>query len=316
MNPSPINIQKKLQWYSIFGIIKIEQQILRLPGKGPRIHPFRDFAKVTHRGCSSILSRRISDFSVERSFSQTEKALQEHYRIEVPRYSIDKVTDQVCRKAKAHNSSKPGTVSAAPVLISQVDGSMLPIIDTEPPKDASNQDRRKHRKCHWKEIRVSTVSNPDLADTYYGVALGAPFVIGLMMLECCQFKGMTPETHVHAVSDGASWIADQYKLHFGTQCNFLLDLFHACDYLSAAAQSPKMTEGERKHWIEQAKELLKKRRRKRSDQSPEKSQRKLARRRRKSGQYRNQVSSETGRKRAAKLCPSHCRGTPDWIRRS
>jgi hypothetical protein len=205
-----------------------------------------------------MLSRRIVDFSVERSFAQTEQALREHYRIDVPRYTIDKVTAQVCREAKAHNSNKPETVTAAEVLVSEVDGSMLPIINTEPPKGATNQDRRKHRKCHWKEIRVSTVSNPKLADTYYGVALGEPLVIGFMMLECCQFRGMTPETHVHAVSDGARWIADQYELHFGTQCKFLLDIFHACDYLAAAAQSTRMSADERKLWLGQCKESLKK----------------------------------------------------------
>ena len=205
-----------------------------------------------------MLRRRIVDFSAERSFAQTAQGLLEHYRIEVPRYCIDKVTTQVCREAKAHNSSKPQTITAAKVLISEVDGSMLPIINTDPPKGAKNKDRRKHRKCHWKEFRVSTVSNPDLADTYYGVALGEPFTVGCMMLECCQFKGMNSATRIHAVSDGAPWIADQYEIQFGTQCRFLLDFFHACDYLVAATQSTTMTQEERKVWLEKCKEALKK----------------------------------------------------------
>jgi hypothetical protein len=184
------------------------------------VHPFRDFAKVSPGGCSRILSRRIVDFSAERSFAQTAQALLEHYRIEVPRYCIDKVTAQVCREAKAHNSSKPQTITSAKVLISEVDGSMLPIINTDPPKGAQNKDRRKHRKCHWIELRVSTVSNSDLADTYYGVALGGPFTVGCMMLECCQFKGMNSATHMHAVSDGAPWIADHTSFTLGPDVDF------------------------------------------------------------------------------------------------
>ena len=82
-----------------------------------------------------MLRRRITDFSAERSFAQTQQALREHYRIEVPRYSIDKVTSQVCREAKAHNTIKPDSVRAAEVLISEVDGSMLPIVSTEPQSD-------------------------------------------------------------------------------------------------------------------------------------------------------------------------------------
>jgi hypothetical protein len=165
MIPPSTSTLKKLHWYTTFGSIIFEQQVLRKSGKGARVHPFRDLAKVTHRGCSRILSRRIVDFSAERSFAQTGQALWEHYHIEVPRYRIEKITGQVCREAKAHNSNKPGNLTAAEVLISQVDGSMLPIINTDPPEGAANQDRRKHRKCHWKELRVSTVSNPDLADS-------------------------------------------------------------------------------------------------------------------------------------------------------
>jgi hypothetical protein len=97
-----------------------------------------------------MLSRRIVDFSVERSFAQTGQALREHYRIDVPRYTIGKVTAQVCREAKAHNSNKPATVTAAEVLVSEVDGSMLPVINTEPPN---------HRKAR----RIRTAENIESA---------------------------------------------------------------------------------------------------------------------------------------------------------
>ena len=99
----------------------------------------------------------------------------------------------MCREAKAHNSNKPESVVDAEVLISETDGSMLPIISTEIPEGASETDRRKHRQCHWKEIRVTTERNPTLDESYYGVALGEPFMVGCMMHECCQFKGMPPK---------------------------------------------------------------------------------------------------------------------------
>ena len=134
---------------------------------------------------------------------------------------------------------------------------MLPIVSTEPQADEESKDRRKHRSCYWKELRVSIVNDPKQANTYYGVALGEPLVIGCMMYECCRFKGMTSQTQIHAVSDGATWIADQYELHFGTQCHFLLDFYHACDYLAAAAQATTMTPNERKLWLSQCKEELK-----------------------------------------------------------
>jgi hypothetical protein len=39
------------------------------------------------------------------------------------------------------------------------------------------------------------------------------------------------------VGDGAPWIAHQIKERFGGQSTYLVDFFHVCDYLSAAAQA-------------------------------------------------------------------------------
>ena len=205
--------------------------MLRHAPNGPCVHPFRDFAKVSHRGCSLNLTRRIVDFSAERSFLKTSEALKEHYNIEVSVHAIDRATDRVCRQAKEFNSISPKGIEAAPTLISEVDGSMIPIVETEA---GTGGDKRKTRKCFWKEIRVSTARRPDETSCYYCVGVGEPLTIGCMMYQCCQFKGLNEDTHIHAVSDGARWIADQYELHFGQQHTFVRDFYHACDYLSEA----------------------------------------------------------------------------------
>ena len=179
------------------------------------------------------LTRRIVDFSAERSFQKTSAALKEHYNIEVSIHAIDRATDRVCRQAKEFNSTSPKGIEAASTLISEVDGSMLPIVETD---GGQSRDTRKTRKCFWKEIRVSTARRPDETTCYYGVGIGEPLAIGCMMYQCCQFKGLTNNTHIHAVSDGARWISDQYELHFGEQHTFVLDFYHACDYLSEAGE--------------------------------------------------------------------------------
>jgi hypothetical protein len=38
---------------------------------------------------------------------------------------------------------------------------------------------------------------------------------------------------VHAVGDGAPWLAAQARERFGANSRYLLDLYHACDYLAA-----------------------------------------------------------------------------------
>lgn len=241
-------------------MIGITALIMREGRRGPLRHPFRDFAKVTHRNPSLCLQRRIVDFSAERSYEATAQALREHYRIEVPRYAIDQATGQIARQAKHFNSQAPKTIKPADTLISEVDGSMLPIVGfrEEAPgeRECKPRDRRKLRACHWKEMRVSTVRVPGSVETWYGVALGEPVTVGCMMSEICRFKGMRETTHIHAVGDGAPWIAEQYDRQFGTRCKFHLDLYHVCDYLAAAANSTPMQPEERKSWLEACKQSL------------------------------------------------------------
>ncbi|MEO7097867.1 MAG: hypothetical protein ABI162_00790 [Luteolibacter sp.] len=202
----------------------------------------------------------MSIFAAERGFQNTASALRDHYRIEVPVYTIDKATGDIARQAKHFNSEAPGNIKPAATLISEVDGSMLPIVGfrDENPVDPSTTrtDRRKLRHCHWKEIRVSTVRVPGSVDTWYGVALGEPMAVGCMMSDCCKFKGMHPATHIHAVADGAGWIAEQYDRQFGTRCKIHVDFPHVCDYLAAAANATPMDAGERKRWLETQKQSL------------------------------------------------------------
>jgi hypothetical protein len=248
-------------------VISVVEQVLREGRRGPLCRAFRDFAGIFNRGASRALQRRIVDFAAERSFHNTATALREHYNIEVPVYTIDKTTAGIARQAKHFNSQAPGDIKPAATLISEVDGSMLPVVsfrdeaarcsESGSTNPAGNRiDRRKLRQCHWKELRVSTVSVPGGVETWYGVALGEPMSVGCMMWECCSFKGMNEDTHIHAVADGADWIANQYEMQFGTRCTFLVDFYHVCEYLAEAVNSTSMGLEERNRWLETQKQAL------------------------------------------------------------
>lgn len=233
---------------------------MRAGRRGATLRPFRDFAGITNHGASRVLVRRIVDFAAERSFQATAAALREHYRIEVPLHTIDKATAEISRQAKHFNSLAPAGVKPAALLISETDGSMLPIVgfrdDSSASADGAKTDRRKLRHCHWKEIRVSTARVPGSTEAWYGVAFGEPLAVGLMMADCCRFKGMHGGTRIHAVADGAPWIAGEYDRQFGTRCKFHLDFYHACEHLAAAANSTPMEAAERKRWLGARKESL------------------------------------------------------------
>lgn len=236
---------------------------MRLGKRGAVISPFCQLAKVTNRCASRPLQRRIVDFAAERSYQQTALALKEHYRINIPIYTIDTTTTRVAREATQHNASKPSGVKPAVTLLSEVDGSMLPIVNIKDEKtsgiqgvDATHTDKRKRRNCHWREIRLCITREPQSIETYYGIALGEPHLVGCMMLECAKHKGYGDNTHVHAIADGAVWIADQYEEQFGTNHRFHVDFFHVCEYLGAAVNSSLLDKEQRREWLEKQKANL------------------------------------------------------------
>lgn len=242
----------------------MNEQVLRRGRRGSVFRPFREKIGVVHHACSTPLKRRISDFGAERSGRSTVDALQEHYRIEVPLYAVDKVVRETARETRAYNSERPAGESAASVQVSGADGSMVPIVEfkrvgevSDPEKKA---DKRKRRECLWKEIRVCTVHDTRRADCCYGASFGGLLETELMMRATSEQCGMDSKTHIHAVGDGASWIAEAYERQFGTQSEYLVDFYHVCEYLAEAAETcagTNPTPVKRKKWIERQKHWLK-----------------------------------------------------------
>jgi hypothetical protein len=64
-------------------------------------------------------------------------------------------------------------------------------------------------------------------------------------------------SHVHAVGDGAPWIVGQMEEHFGAQGSYLIDFYHVCEYLSAAAKAIAKHAAARDAWMNAQKEALK-----------------------------------------------------------
>lgn len=76
---------------------------------------------------------------------------------------------------------------------------------------------------------------------------------GRQLLACAVRAGFGTVSVVHAVGDGAPWIVGQLAARFGEQARYLIDFYHVCEYLAAAAAAitPDMTV--RSAWIERQK---------------------------------------------------------------
>ncbi len=181
--------------------------------------------------------------------------LKEHYGITVPLGAAATITERHAHALSDDDVTPPPRPGVTPLtLIAEADGSMIPVVQiTDAPTDAG--DRRKRRTLQWKEARLSLVRRPDQTEPTFAVTLGDATATGNALKRLALTAGLNRRTRVHGVGDGAPWIAEQVEIQFGAQGRYLIDFYHLCDYLAAAAPvcAPTQPGG----WLNCQKERLK-----------------------------------------------------------
>jgi hypothetical protein len=213
-------------------------------------------AEVVCRGGSSALQRAMTDFGADEPFAAAAAKLREHYGIEMPVSTVRAITEQhgaAMLAGQAQGSPWPAA-PGVPRLIAQMDGSRVPRVDTTTPSgDEAPRDRRKTRRFSWTEARLCLVREPGSVTPRFGATMGSVAAAGDQLWECAVAAGVGSQTRIHAVGDGASWIADQVERTLGTQATYLVDFYHLCDYLAAAAavvaDAPAAWMTEKKMWL-------------------------------------------------------------------
>ena len=210
------------------------------------------------RGYSLPLQRRITDFGADVAFAGVVDKLQEHYGIEVPVSAVRSITEGHAQAM--HEAQETSTMNNGPraegvaCLIAEMDGSMIPIVDIAEPTEAC-PDRRQSRTVRWQEARLALAHPPGSVHPVFGATLGDTEAAGDQLAECARQAGFGKQTQVHALGDGAPWIAEQVERVFGTQAHYLVDFYHLCDYLAGAAKRCAPSQSET--WFERQKHHLK-----------------------------------------------------------
>ncbi len=131
---------------------------------------------------------------------------------------------------------------------------MVPIVLT----DTDAKDRRKGKKHIWKEARLSIAHVLGETTLKFGVEFQENVnESGKVLFDCACRAGFGRGTYLHSVGDGAKWISGQVKKQFGSQGRYLVDFYHVCEYLEAAAPACSGKNG-KGSWGKQQKERLKK----------------------------------------------------------
>jgi hypothetical protein len=196
----------------------------------------------------------MTDFGADHAFGQVPKKLQEHYGITIGASTVRKITEGhgACMRAHQEQGAWPMTTPGCEQQIGELDGSMVPIMTSE----AAAGDKRKHKTLHWQEARLALVHahgsvTPKFAATFGGSVEES----GHALRACAVAAGFGTNTQLHGVGDGAEWIAEQFTTAFGPQGSYLVDFYHVCDYLAAAA--PTCAPVAPHAWLETQKQHLK-----------------------------------------------------------
>ena len=200
-------------------------------------------------GYSLRLQRAITDFAADTSFERAAVKVKEHYGLVVPVSSCRSIALKHASNIDRQNLPEPPS-EVADVLIAEADGSMVPIVSVDETKGG---DHRKHRTLSWKETKLSLVRRMGEQATRVAATFGDPKCCGGQWYDLAESAGLGKATRVHAVSDGAPWIADQVETQFGRQGHYLVDFFHVCEYLAPVATYAKESPGD---WMEAQKARL------------------------------------------------------------
>ncbi len=183
------------------------------------------------------------DFGADNSFNKSVAKIKEHYGIEVPTSSVQVATITHAKAIKKINDSaiqqsntrkakqKINDRSGISYIISETDGSMVPIVETA----KSGKDKRKNKIVQYREARVTLAyAQGSVTPTISGTMADID-TVGKHIKHCVYEAGFGNNSHVHAVGDGALWIASQIEKQFATKATYLVDFYYVSEYLANAA---------------------------------------------------------------------------------
>lgn len=199
----------------------------------------------------------MTDFGADQPFAQAMDKIVEHYGVVLSESTIARITERHARvifETAAPAQGWPTQPGSSTTIIVETDGGMVPIVEI----DATQADKRKGKKLHWSEAKIC-LAHPQGSKTlaFGGTLQGDVDAAGQCLFDCAIQAGFGTDTPIHGVGDGAPWIADQVEKKFGAQGSYLIDFFHACDYLSAAGKAIVNSEQEHKPWMDEQKTRLK-----------------------------------------------------------
>jgi hypothetical protein len=191
----------------------------------------------------------MTDFGADHSFVEATKKVLEHYGVEVP---LAAARQQTLAHAKAIGAVRHSPAPAATMLLTGLDGSMIPMVES-----GTGKDKRKGKKLFWKQANLCCARDKEAVDCLYGATLASVKMAGLTWKEVAVGAGLVRGSSIHAVADGADPIFNAFNEQFGDwgkRARFTVDYYHVDEHLSEAADS--IAPDKKEEWLHQQHGLL------------------------------------------------------------
>jgi hypothetical protein len=217
---------------------------LRLGRRGLQVRPFCERAQIGPRAYSRPLQRALVDFGADDSFLKAKKKMREHYGVDVP---VEAARRHTLAHAQAIGAVKHPPAPAAKMILTGLDGSMVPIVES-----GTGEDQRKGKTLLWKQANLCCARAKDAVDSVYGATMASVKMAGLIWREVAVQAGLASTSSVHAVADGADVIFHTFTEQFGgyeDRAKFTVDYYHVNEHLSQAGEL--IAPSTKKEWLHQ-----------------------------------------------------------------
>lgn len=236
-------------WHTVLGELSVDETLYRDKRNNHEIRPFRTLVRLEHRDYSLKLQRVIVDFGADESFRKAGRKLKEHYGISIGHTAIREITLAHALQAKHYEESakKPAALPQDSQILSETDGTMIPVVEHPAPaeeKQPSTIDHRKSKQCVYKEAKLSMARLIKVGDIVikkkeatikFEATTGDKIESGQRIKHCLKSLGADKNTALHVVGDGALWIEEQYRRMTCGKSRYLIDFYHLMEYLRPAA---------------------------------------------------------------------------------
>ena len=178
------------------------------------------------------------DFAADAPFALVQLKLREHYGFEIGESTIQRITlghaGAIFASGRDVVDFPRGPGQHKQIVVQTDGGLLIPIMAP----DASQKDKRKGKTLSWREAKISLGMPREAVHRFTEAGSKAAWrKRGGGFSPARSGPALEADSRVHAVGDGAPWIMGQVDELFGEQGSYLIDFYHVCEYLSAAAKA-------------------------------------------------------------------------------